>query len=141
MEFRAITSSTIIFKKCCTENLKIIYLIRDRRGEKIPDCAELKSFEGGKIEFSYGEKTFFKREKRIIIEDCFPDRSKFVATCQRTIGNTKLTRGQTEREIEDISIMHFSDAIKNEPHLYLRSANIKPADLTWVYVLTLKPIH
>lgn len=142
MEFKGITTSAGIFRRCCVDNIKIIYLLRDRDGKLIPEDAELEKFEGGRIEFSYGAKTIFKHTKRIIIEDCFPDRSKFIIKRQRS-GKDGVLRpwGQSEREITDISIMRLSDANKETPCIRLKSGNVKPTENTWVYVLTLKPIQ
>ena len=138
MEFKGITTSAGIFRRCCVDNIKIIYLLRDRDGKLIPEDAELEKFEGGRIEFSYGAKTIFKHTKRIIIEDCFPDRSKFIIKRQRNRGNgVTYILGTAEREIEDISIMRLSDAKKEPSSVFLKGNNSEPN--SWVYVLSLKP--
>lgn len=141
MEFKGITTSALLYKKCSTENPKIIYLIRGKDGKLIPEEAELERFEGGTIEFSYGSKTIFKRTKRIIIEDCFPDRSKLIVKRQR-IGNNGVSHiwGISEREIEDISVMRLSEAKKDPSSVFLKGKDLKRDQDAWVYVLSLKPL-
>ena len=141
MEFKGVTNSATIFRKCSTENIKILCPIRDRDGKLIPDRAELEKFEGGKAEFSYGAKTIFKHTKRIIIEDCFPDRSKFYIKRQRIRSNgVPYIFGEAEREIVDISIERLSEAKKQLSTIFLRAKDADSNGMTWVFVLTLKPI-